>query len=368
MSEDTQADRDAPIEAEFTAADPAPAARPVKRGPGWTSTALMMLLAGWLGGGVVLALDRFDLMPEGLVPAAPAAEQGAGAGFESLDVRLAAVERRLDEAGADREILAALQDTVGDLQGDAAKTAAAIDQLGRAVESLRTIDAAGEVSPEDLRRAVAALRDDLGRLEDDLDGAATRADARALSDTVADLSGRVDALEQAGSAEAGETRQLAAAIAGIESAARRGGPFPSEHAVLATLRPDDPDVEALEDIAGSGAETPAALAARFDTVAERVAEAGLPSGGALGAAQKAFGRHLSVSPAGNTAPSAAVEAAQAALQRGDLSGAVAALEALDGEAAAAAADWREAAEARIALDNALDGLRLDLLRLEGVDR
>ncbi len=368
MSKDTTAGSDAPIEADFTAADPAPPAKPLKRGPGWTATALMMLLAGWLGGGAVIALDRFNLMPDGFVPAIPAGQSGAGAGFASLDVRLAAAERRLDETGANREALAGLLDTVSRLEGEAARAGAAIDQLGRAVESLRTVDAAGEVSPEDLRRAVAALREDLGRLETGLAGAATRADTGALSATVSDIAGRVDTLEQAGSMEAGEARQFATAIAAIESAARRGSPFRGEQVMLAALRPDDPDVRALENVAGIGAETPAALSARFDDVAERIAAASPASGGALGAAQKAFGRHLSVSPAGSPGPAGAVDAARAALRSGDLSGAVAALEALDSDAAAAAEDWLRAARARIALDDALDGLRLDLLRLEGADR
>ena len=61
--------------------------------------------------------------------------------------------------------------------------------------------------------------------------------------------------------------------------------------------------------------------------------------------------------ASQTGPEAAVSAAQASLDRGDLAGAVAALESLTGAAAEAARPWLKMARERLSVERALDRLQ-----------
>ena len=151
-------------------------------------------------------------------------------------------------------------------------------------------------------------------------------------------------LEQAASGAGGAARaEQALAFAALSDAAATSAPFVAEYAELVRAWPEAPRRAALESIARTGAPTLERLTAEFPANALRAAS---------GEAETYFGV-LRVRRAGADGPAAAIEAA---LETGDLSAAVAIADGLDGEAAAALADWRADAYRRLSLETALQAM------------
>ena len=110
-----------------------------------------------------------------------------------------------------------------------------------------------------------------------------------------------------------------------------------------------------------------AIMAATVVAAQRAAETG---DGWVSGAVKRVSNLVSLRPVGaveGDGPGAAVARAEVHLDADDLAGAVAELESLSGEAAAAAADWLAQAKGRLAVDATLDELAATMARRLGLE-
>jgi hypothetical protein len=180
---------------------------------------------------------------------------------------------------------------------------------------------------------------------------------------VADLDARVRRLED-GESRALDAAAEALAAAGLSDAAAEPRPFADTLSAFQRILPASAGTAALRALALQGAPTRAELAADLSRTAARVAvEARAPAKNAMILDQIAYALSRIVSirrldPTG-PGPDAVIVRAQRLADQGDLPGAVGALDAgLSPPARAALQGWREQALRRIAIDEAIAGLRV----------
>jgi hypothetical protein len=229
---------------------------------------------------------------------------------------------------------------------------ARLDALERRLQALPSLDnrlTALEQRPvPDTQASLAPLQSQLQQLSTRLDQLNQRIDQ-----LVKDESQRGDSAQ----------RVLLVALASLGNAISSSQPFSAELASVEALGRGRPDwaqsLRPLEDKAKTGLPSTAILAGRFsDEVAPAIlrAEAAGPSAQqSIGQAVLAKLRGLVVirrtdGAGGGTPAQQAVAAADSALQKGDLAGAVAALKPLTGPAAEAAAPWLAEAQQRLAAE------------------
>lgn len=184
----------------------------------------------------------------------------------------------------------------------------------------------------------------------------------APSAEVAALSGRISALEaiQARTADAAVASLAASTLA---DAARNSGPFDTTSlAVLERMLPMSPDVQALRDLARTGAPSRAALAADFDTAARTAAVAARDPGergGLLARVKFALASIITIRRTSETGSGTDAILARAERQvgEGNLEGALRTLAALSPKPADAMAAWREKAQRRVELDRRVASVR-----------
>jgi hypothetical protein len=185
----------------------------------------------------------------------------------------------------------------------------------------------------------------------------------ALAKTTADLKQSVTALDKAAQARPAadpKNTALALVLLQIREAVDLGRPFAAEYQALMTLAGDHLDVAAAAaPLAGSaedGVVTRAVLAERLRQLAPQIATAAPPAPpdwtSQIIARLRGLVTIRRIGGAGQSPAEAAAGAAQHDLAAGDLAGAVAALERLDG-AAAAAEPWLRMAKDRLAAEAAL---------------
>ncbi len=386
-----------PIDAEFEPAKDvaAPAQRAAKRGPGWLSTFSMMLVAtaggGVLGYGAARYAPEWQGTPgfEGLAGAQAATENS----LNTLRTRIVELEAQTGEASAEdlQSAVKAIDTRIGTLRADIdalGDTAADTERLDRLSRRISILEAAGErdgASPEEVTRSLSALTGRLDLLSEELTALnesqgetlsatdALAAKATAVDEAIATLGTRLATLENTMKKNAAASRdtgdrlgKAALALAEIEAAARRGQPFPAALADLAAARPESSAVDALSTIAQTGAPTIETLARSFPDTATAIRKAGeaADGGGAAGLAGRIFGDAIEVRRDDERPVAGRVETAGTALESGDLGGAIAALETLEGASGAEAAAWLEQARLRRRLERSLDTLRLELMRQE----
>jgi hypothetical protein len=254
----------------------------------------------------------------------------------ALDRRLGAVEQQLTQQGQSQgngADLAALQQSMQ-------REATAQAQLGERVSALE--GKKPDVDPA----ALAALQDSVAKLNTDL----------------ASLTQRLDKLT-ASAADDGRTDQaLVLALGQLRQAMAGSAPFGDALGAASGLTQHRPEVKAalapLADAAAQGVPSLPLLRERFARIAGEIANANeTPAtewGPWLGEKLRGLfaARRVGAGAAGGSAD-AAVATAEGALQSGDLAGAVAALEALRGAAAATAKPWLDDAHRRLAADAAL---------------
>lgn len=200
-----------------------------------------------------------------------------------------------------------------------------------------------------------------------VDAQAYAAELQALQSSVETQRSEIEALinnaktvEQA-TAEAAVTARAQSAIAKIVSAIDAGRPFADEVSELQSLDMGEID-PALVSPATEGVPTLSALQADFPDQARSalaVARAsGVEEGGqqGLGSFLKRSLGARSVAPREGNDPDAVLSRAEAAIKSGDLQTTLAELDALPEQAQAAIADWRSAADARVAARMAADAL------------
>lgn len=352
---------------------PAPVAKPARRG----GMGFFIAGAGSAVAGFALALYLF---PNGLrsLPdwsAEIAAQETRLAALEAKTVDLAPLPPDLQnfpQALADLNALAervtALEAVAAHIQPlppDMAGLPEAWDKLGQLEAKL----AALQIAPNPSLATAAPVQGE------------TPPDAGDAAPALGDLAGRVAALEaltaggsesflapyrralaeaEAASLAASDAARRAAALAALAPALASGAPFAqaAEAAGKAgvALPPE------LAAFAQGGLPTLAALQADFPEAARAALRASLAvaPGAGWGERSLSFLRRLtgarSTEARPGDDPDAVLSRAEAALRRGDLAGALAALDALPPEGAAALGDWRAGAEARLAGEAALAAL------------
>jgi hypothetical protein len=168
--------------------------------------------------------------------------------------------------------------------------------------------------------------------------------------------------------EAGQTRTVNAAAAALAAASlaeatQGSGPFDAELAALERLTPLSAEVRALKPYAESGAPSRAALAAEFDTAAEKASIAARDpgeTGGFLARLRHALSSIVVIRQVGSTAgdaPDAVLARADAALAEGDVAGALTLLRGLPPKAAQAMTPWQSRALQRVAVDRQVAAIR-----------
>lgn len=274
--------------------------------------------------------------------------------------KLAQLQAKLSQAERDRDqAVARLARTPPPPAAAAAVPAPALAALAQRVTTLEHEAA----TPPDMTAALAPVMTKLNRLTAQLDAVAAQLDkvAAQIDKVTADKTRVGDDAD----------RMLLVTIAELSGAIATSRPYAGEMAAVTALAQGRPDLvpllAPLAAGAGHGLPSTALLAERFTTTTAPAilrAVAAAPRGQSWGAWILARLRSLVVIrragapeagvPADPTA--AAVARAQAALDRGDLAGAVAALKTLHGAGAQAAAPWLAQAAPRLAAETALGTL------------
>ncbi|WP_029009479.1 mitofilin family membrane protein [Azospirillum halopraeferens] len=320
--------------------------------------------------------------------------------IRTLDDRIAALESRpAPAAGVAPGEVQALADRLAELEqrpapaagnGTAAGGAdpAALDALAERVAALENRPAepaaAAEPAPDprvgQLADAVTGLRDSVGTLEGRL--SAVDANARAaeqldqrlagLRQEVEQLAGLRQEVEQlAGRVQAGNDREaamqaLVLAAGQLRSALAAGQPFRQELDAVRSLGIRDDAVagalDAVAPYADRGIPTRPQLAERFEPLGSSIVRADIRGEGGdwLDQVRGTVSTLVTVRRQGGgvvgDSAEAVVARAEAAVREGSLTDAVRELETLRGPAAEVAADWVQAARARLAADTAMNTL------------
>jgi len=252
------------------------------------------------------------------------------------------------------------------------------------VDAIKSAESALAHRLDQLEATVAATSSGLQQLEQRLGAAETQSSSRAasaaaelqkiqqelsrLGSVAADFSNRLSALEQQMQSQSVAEQTdaaLAMVLLQIREAVDQARPFPAEYNALKALA-RDPDLvasaEPLAEAAQSGVPSRAVLTKRLSELAGQVATATEPPpesdwGAQALARLRALVTIRRIDGASQTGPEAAVSGAQAALARGDLAGAVAALDSLTGANAQAAHTWLRMARERLAVETGLDHLQ-----------
>lgn len=275
----------------------------------------------------------------------------SSAEISSLSERLSTLESAVSQgAGQDPDTRAALES----LSAQQARITDRIAALEQDLTSLR--GAAGQPSAEVTER----LSNAAARLDEML------AEQSDLAQRLAEAESNLTAVEAQRDAAPGsrETLLLLAALQ-LRDALQGSGPYAQPLGMLKNLAEDDPAlagvIEPLERRASAGLPGLAELQARFPDVARRIAaiEIGQEGDGWTSGVLRRLSEAVNLRPVGNVegdAATAVAARAEVKLNDGDLAGAVAEVNTLDGAAAEAAASWLSDAEARLAAERAVSEL------------
>ena len=359
---------------------PAAAAAPPQLNPS-------RLAALWLLGVVVVIVAGVALSPFWAPALAPLLPWGSKSGvsredYDALAARVAADEKRPTSPSADidaiKSALRALGSRVDQLEGAVNTRLSEIEKrpapAGSEIDAVRSAQGvlAGRIDHLDQRLAAAEAQSSTRATSEVEELRNIKNELSQLDNVTAGLAKRLPELEQQMQSQNGAERTdaaLAMLLLRIRDAVEQGRPFPTDYAALEGLAPG-PDFSAaaapLAEAAQKGAATRSVVSRRLAELAGRVATATEhPPESDWGAQALARLRGLVTirrldDGAAQTGPEAAVTAAQAALARGDLAAAVAALDPLTGANAAAAAPWLRMARERLAVEAALNHLEQSL--------
>ncbi len=275
-----------------------------------------------------------------------------------LEKDLAARPTAAGPAAADPKLaqdVAALSKRLGDV--DAAIAAAKRDAT-QAAEQAATVARNAQARTEALEKgfdpqSFVALRNGLND----------------LTQKIAALNGRLDAAEKATSAARAQgiaDAALTMAVSQLRRAVDGGQAYSPELAATRTVTAGDAKMQtaldALAPAAQAGIASRATLAEEFPGVANKISQAALQrsADGWWRAVTDRLDGLITIRPVGAAVagdhPRAKAARAEAAAARGDIAGAVAALDGLEGKPAEAAKPWIDRAKARLAADQALAAL------------
>lgn len=323
----------------------------------WWLGALLLLVIAGVASSPFWSREVATLLPWSTEGSAPSGD------YADLAARVAAFETRPVPPSVD----------VGAINSAASALARRVDQLEAARNADRQPDAAAAAAMQELRQ-----------LEERLNALEARSASRASKEAAefeklrqevaqsagvsADLADRLSAVERrVGAAGAARTNgALLAALFRMREAVEAARPFASEYDAFTALAYEQPDLlAAAEPLAGStqaGVPSRAALSDQLGQLSGRTAPpAASPVGSDLGSQAPAWLRSLvtirRIDAAAQTGQEPAMHVAEAALARGDLSGAVSAIQTLSGSNSGAVQSWLEAARQRLAAEGALAHLQ-----------
>jgi hypothetical protein len=323
----------------------------------WLAAVLLLVIAG-VGLSPFWAPDIAPLLPWGGKPEAPMDD------FAALAARLDTIEKRPAPPPPDVEPinsaasalarrvdrLEAARSTDQQTEAAVAATQAGLQQLeGRlsAIEAQSASRAAGEAAQfENLRQELAQI----GKI-------------------ATDLANRLPAIERRVGATSGTVRTDAALLASLlqmRDAVEAARPFAAEYDAFIALAHDQPDLIAaaqpLAGVARAGVIGNAVLSERLGQLSGRAVPPTPPSVGSDLGTQALTWLHSLVTirridAAAPTGQEPAISVAKAALARGDLSGAVSALQTLSSPDSETTRSWLQAARQRLAAEAALAHLQ-----------
>jgi uroporphyrinogen-III synthase len=351
-------------------APPEPPAPPAAAEPVRERSALPAVALGAAVLALIVAVGAPFVLPSPQPP-----PPAAGTPVRELEQRLARVEqtaRTPAPAGAPAEAVSAIDGRLRALEQRPAPAPAGPDP-------------ALERRMEELTRALQALGPRLQALEQEAQTARARVEALAriegqlqrLDTALGATTGRLDRIdaearerdatmartleEQAG--PGAESQALVLAVGQLRAAMDGGRPFATELETARGLAADQPEIAAaladLAPVAGRGVPDRIVLAERFRTLGGDIVRADRAAAEGGTWVDQALGRLGSlvtvrrVGEEGGVGVPGAVAQAEARLGRGDLAGAVAALDGLTGAARQAAAGWLADAQIRVKAEAAV---------------
>lgn len=353
-----------------TKAAPPPASAPRRSGRGGG------FIAGILGSLLVLGLtavagyvtrDRWAPPVAGLLaqhlPKAPAqAENG---------VRVAEAVNTLKSETSDvRSQLAASTNRLSSLQQELESLKQEVDRATAARAAAANEPQAAMPAPQPEQPDISQPLEDIDQRLSQLEIGSDRLDAveQQLGTIQSSLSEVRTAVTQTGE-EAKRPAATVLAVNQLAEALGRSGGYAQQLETVRVIAGDDAALAealgTLQQWAGSGVTTFGELRARFPEMARAVAQTDYRREGDswLDSVTNRLTSLVTVRKVGDAAlaaggTDAALTQAETALQNGDLSGAVKALESLDGPAAEAASGWLKQAQDRLAAEQALADLRM----------
>ncbi len=340
----------------------------VRKGPGVFSLLVGGVLAAAIGYGAAYFGVLSQSNDTGLADAVAALEAELATqstGNDALADQIAALETAVSAIPAppDPVDLTPLSDQIGALSNEIGGTGAALSGLADRVAYLETLPLGDENAGDNsvaIAAAVAQLQSQL--TEDATALAAQQAEANGLAETLRSVAAEAEAAIAAAQADA-EARMSAAtaqaALGQLRIAVATGAPFTSALQDVA----DSADIgvpEALETAAGNGVPRLETLQAAFPTAARAALPIAIRETAGEGTMDRmtAFlqsqvgGRSLD--PREGDDPDAILSRAQAALQSGDIGGALSEIAALPQDAQDAMSTWIADAAARRDATQALD--------------
>jgi len=328
-------------------ATPRPAStRRARQGIVWLTAMLLLAAAG-------VAASPF-WAPQ-IAPLLPWAAPATGVDLGAIEARIAALERRSAAPAPDLTEIRQSESTLARRIDQIERATGADPQIANAMASI-------QAGAQQLGQRVGALEAETGSR-----AANATAELQTLRGDLARLADRLTALEREVQSQAGVDRSGAARLAlllQMRAAIDAGRPFNAEYDAFHSLVQGQPDLAAAAEPLGAaapaGVATRSVLAERLHRLAGHIATAtAAPSDWrtAALARMRALVTIRHIGGAAQSAPEAGVEAAETALARGDLAGAVGALDALAGANGEAAEPWLQMAHARLAVEAALDHLQ-----------
>ena len=336
---------------------PVPVAPPAEKS---RSIFLPLVLGGIIAGGLGYAASEYrvfggaDEDPTAALRAELTAQQERIAALEAVEapeiptVDLTPIETQLGD----------VESGIADVQTGLTDMQAGLDGLDTrivALEERPVVVAAEGVDAEAIGQAAAAAAANAYTAELET----LQASVKSQRDEISALLNDAKDVEEA-AAQAAVVANGQAAIAKIVSAIDAGQPFDGPFAELQALDIGDLD-PALGDVAADGVSSLSALQDGFPDQARAALATARASGAEDG--QQGLGGFLkrslgarSVAPREGNDPDAVLSRAEAAIKSGDLNTTLTELDALPEEAQAAIADWRTAADARVAARAAADAL------------
>ena len=345
---------------------PPPPARKQRGASAWIIAAVIL---GALGGGWLYRDVLSSYLPSNEMVALKNQVAALEQNNTDLANQVTSVKQAVDGAA---QAAAAASDAAAQA-GDAAKAAAAqaADMGGRIGQSDERIAALGD--------ALKAARGDLDALRKSISdapaaaqsgGAASPADAAVL----AALGQRIDALEKdvaslkAGSgaaSQAGSTAALSQALSDLKAKVAAGTSFQAEYERIARMVPAASGLDVVASAAAEGLPDAKGLAAELTAAIPSLPQAEAPAAeddSYLGMVMQQLSGFISIRPIGDTDWRQVAEKAAAFAEAGDLTQAIAVIEAGEGEKPMALSQWRERAAARLKLEAAVNQVSEAVLR------